>query len=87
MAEPGSGVTIAKWIEAHAQHRPSKPALIFNGISGEKRLTWLELYKNVKRLANVLRNAGITNDMKVAALLPNCVEMVDVVEMFTFSAC
>ena len=77
MAEPGSGVTIAKWIEAHAQHRPNKPALIFNGVSGEKRFTWLEFYKNVNRLANVLRNAGITNDMKVAALLPNCVEMVE----------
>ena len=74
MTEPGSGVTISSWVHAHAQHRPNKVALVFNG---ERRYTWREFSLNVNKLANVLISRGIRQNDKVASILPNSVEMVE----------
>ena len=56
------------------QHRPNKVALVFNG---ERRYTWREFSLNVNKLANVLISRGIRQNDKVASILPNSVEMVE----------
>ena len=58
----------------HALYRPEHLAVVF----GEKRLTCREFNKNINRLANALVDLGITKGDKVATVLPNCLEQLEV---------
>jgi acyl-CoA synthetase (AMP-forming)/AMP-acid ligase II len=58
----------------HARYRPNKLAVIFQ----DKRLTHLEFNKSINRLANALLALGIQKGDKVATVLPNCLEQLEV---------
>jgi len=67
-------LTIQHWLRKHAIHRPQHPAIIFE----DKRLTYLQLYKEVNRLSNSFIAAGIRKGDKVATLLSNSMELWEV---------
>lgn len=58
----------------HARYRPNHPAVVF----GEKRLTYLEFNQEINRLANALLALGVKKGDKVATILPNCLEQLEV---------
>lgn len=58
----------------HARYRPNKLAVVFQ----DKRLTHLEFNKSINRLANALLALGIQKGEKVATVLPNCLEQLEV---------
>jgi long-chain acyl-CoA synthetase len=58
----------------HARYRPNHLAVVF----GDQRLTWLEFNRRINRLSNALLSLGIHKGDKVATLLPNCLELLEV---------
>ena len=58
----------------HARYRPDHLALVFEG----HRPTFEGLNRRVNRLANALLAAGLTKGDKVATVLPNCLEQIEV---------
>ena len=67
-------MNIGSLFSRHAQYRPNHLAIVFK----DQRLTWLELNQNINRLANALLGMGIQKGDKVATLLPNCLELLEV---------
>jgi len=67
-------MNIGRLLSQHAKRRPDKLAFVF----GDQRFTYLEYSQNVNRLANALLDMGIRKGDKVATLLPNCVELLEV---------
>ncbi|MEK9722585.1 MAG: AMP-binding protein, partial [Rhodospirillaceae bacterium] len=60
-------------IPRHARFRPEHTAVVF----GDDRLSYADFNKRVNRLANGLLAAGIGKNDKVATVLPNCLELLD----------
>jgi acyl-CoA synthetase (AMP-forming)/AMP-acid ligase II len=58
----------------HARYRPNHLAVVFE----ETRLTWREFDQRINRLANALLNLGIRKGDKVATILPNSLELLEV---------
>lgn len=58
----------------HAKYAPDRTALIFEG----QRLTFGELQARVMRLAAALVEAGCRKGDRVATVLPNCVELIEI---------
>jgi long-chain acyl-CoA synthetase len=58
----------------HARYRPNHQAVVFE----EHRLTWREFNKRINRLANTLLKRGIKKGDKIATLLPNCLELLEI---------
>lgn len=58
----------------HARYRPDHTAVVF----GETRLTYREFNRRINRLANALRSEGIAKGDKVATVLPNCLELLEI---------
>jgi long-chain acyl-CoA synthetase len=58
----------------HARYRPNHTAVVFE----DKRLTHLELNKEINRLANALQVLGVSKGDKVATILPNCLELLEI---------
>ncbi len=58
----------------HAKYRPNHLAVVFE----DQRLTWLEFNKQINRLANAFTHLGIQKGDKVATILPNCLELLEV---------
>jgi long-chain acyl-CoA synthetase len=58
----------------HARYRPNHLAVVF----GDRRLTWLEFNASINRLSNALLSLGIRKGDKVATILPNCLELLEV---------
>jgi long-chain acyl-CoA synthetase len=58
----------------HARYRPNHLAVVF----GQNRLTHLQLNRSINRLANALSALGINKGDRVATLLPNCLELLEV---------
>jgi acyl-CoA synthetase (AMP-forming)/AMP-acid ligase II len=58
----------------HARYRPDHLAVIFE----DQRLTWLEFNRQINRLANALVDLGIQKGDKVATILPNCLELLEI---------
>jgi long-chain acyl-CoA synthetase len=67
-------MNIGRLLSQHAQRRPDKLAFVF----GDQRFTYLAYNQNVNRLANALLDMGIRKGDKVATLLPNGVELMEV---------
>ena len=67
-------MTISTWLARHARYRPEHVALVF----GEHRLTYRELDRRVNRVANALLGAGLVKGDRVATILPNCLEQIEV---------
>ncbi len=61
-------------LPAHARYRPDQTAVVFQ----EKRLSFLEFNKRVNRCANALQGLGIEKGQKVATILPNCLELLEI---------
>src|ERR1700675_3982691 len=58
----------------HARYRPDHTAIVFK----EHRLSFHEFNRRVNRLANALLDLGISKGDKIATILPNCLELLDV---------
>lgn len=67
-------MNIGSLFSRHARYRPDHLAVVF----GETRLTYLEFNRGINRLANALSALGVTKGDKVATLLPNCLELLEV---------
>ncbi len=67
-------VNISKLISGHAKYRPDHLAIVFQ----DKRLTYNEFNKSVNRLAHAFLKKGIRKGDKVATILPNCLELLEV---------
>lgn len=69
----GHPLNIGMILTRHAQYRPNHTAVVFK----EQRLNYLQLNQEVNRISNALLNVGITKGDKVATLLPNCLELLE----------
>ncbi len=67
-------MNIGLLLPAHARYRPDQIALVFQ----DKRLSFLEFNKRVNRCANVLCGLGINKGHKIATILPNCLELLEI---------
>ena len=67
-------MNIGTLFSRHARYRPNHTALVFE----DKRLTHLQLNKEINRLANALQALGVSKGDKVATILPNCLELLEV---------
>ena len=67
-------LTINNLIQHHARYRSSNTAIVF----GENRLTYGQFYERVNRLGQALLDIGLQKGDKVATLLPNCLEVLDI---------
>ena len=67
-------MNIGTLLPRHARYRPDHPAVVFEG----QALTYRALEARVNRLANALLRAGLGKGDKLATVLPNCVEMLDI---------
>jgi len=67
-------MNIGSLLSRHARYRPEHTAVVFSG----RRLTHLQFNREINRLANALLALGVNKGDKVAALLPNCLELLEV---------
>ena len=67
-------MNIGSLFSRHARYRPDHLAVVFE----DQRLTWLEFNKQINRLANALVDLGIQKGDKVATILPNCLELLEI---------
>ncbi len=67
-------MNIGSLFARHARYRPHHPAVVF----GDERVTYLEFNKGINRLANALSALGVNKGDKIATLLPNCLELLEV---------
>ena len=58
----------------HARYRPNHLAVVFR----DQRLTYREFNRRVNCIANALLEAGMRKGEKVATILPNCLELLEV---------
>lgn len=58
----------------HARYRPLSPAVVF----GEQRLNYRAFNSGINRLANVMLALGVSKGDKIATLLPNCLEQLEI---------
>lgn len=70
----GQGMNIGAIFSRHAVYRPNHPAVVFK----ENRLTYNEFNQRINQLANGFLNLGIKKGDKVATLLPNCMELLEI---------
>ena len=61
-------------IEHHARFRPDHLAVVFE----QERLTWRAFHARVARVANVLRALGVQPRDKVATVMTNCRELLEI---------
>ncbi len=64
---------IGDMLTSNARRMPHAEALIF----GERRLTWADLNRRANRIANALRALGVGSGDRVAYMLQNSIEQVD----------
>jgi acyl-CoA synthetase (AMP-forming)/AMP-acid ligase II/pimeloyl-ACP methyl ester carboxylesterase len=67
-------VPINALLARHARYRPNHPAVVF----GEHRLTFKEFNARVNKLANALIDLGLTKGDKIATVLDNSLEVLEV---------
>jgi acyl-CoA synthetase (AMP-forming)/AMP-acid ligase II len=66
-------INIGMLLTRNALCRPDHIGIVFE----EKRLTFREFNQNVNRIANALRGLGIDKGDKIAIVLPNCLELLE----------
>lgn len=67
-------MNIGSLLGRHARYRPHHTAVI----CGEQRLSFAAYNRRVNRLANALLASGVGRGDKIATILPNCLELLDV---------
>jgi acyl-CoA synthetase (AMP-forming)/AMP-acid ligase II len=65
---------IGTLLTRHARYRPSHVAVVY----GDRRLTFREFNQRVNRLAHALTALGLKKGDKLAVILPNCLELLDI---------
>lgn len=58
----------------HARYRPDHPAVVFD----DQRLTFAQFNRRVNRVANALLDLGLRKGDKLATILPNCLEILEI---------
>ncbi|MGY5874923.1 MAG: AMP-binding protein [Candidatus Thorarchaeota archaeon] len=66
-------INIGMMLTRNAQCRPDHIGIVFE----DRRLTFHEFNMNVNRIANALRGLGIGKGDKIAIVLPNCLELLE----------
>ena len=66
-------MTLDTLLSRHARYRPQHTAIVFEG----ERITFAELDRRVNRVANALLGLGVAKGDKVATVLENCVEVIE----------
>jgi long-chain acyl-CoA synthetase len=66
---------LASLVARHARYRPDHLAVVF----GDERLTWRDFAARVARVANMLESLGVGPGDKVATVLGNCREALELV--------
>ena len=66
-------MNLSNIIPRHARYRSDHLGVVYEG----HRLSWHEFNRRVNRIANALLGMGIKKGDKVATLLPNCLEILD----------
>ena len=67
-------MNIGTILTRHARYRPDHPAIVFE----DHRLSYREFNRRVNRRANTLLEMGIAKSDKVATILPNCLELLEI---------
>jgi long-chain acyl-CoA synthetase len=67
-------VNIGSLFKRHATYRPNHLAVVFE----DQRLTWRQFNSSINRTANAFSRMGIKKGDKVATILPNCLELLEV---------
>jgi acyl-CoA synthetase (AMP-forming)/AMP-acid ligase II len=67
-------ISLATLLDQHAQYRPDHLAVIFE----DQRLTYRQFNARVNKLANALLGRGIRKGDKIATILNNCLELLDI---------
>ena len=67
-------MNIGSLFERHAKYRPDHTAVVVK----DRRLTHAEFNRNINRLAHALLGLGLQKGDKVATVLPNCLELLEV---------
>lgn len=67
-------MNIGSLLPRHARYRPDHTAIVF----GPKRLNFREFNQRVNRLANAFLDLGVGKGDKIATMLPNCLELLEV---------
>ena len=67
-------MNIGSLLTRQARYRPEKLALVFE----KNRLTYREYNQNINRVANAMLDMGIKKGDKIATLLPNCMELLEI---------
>ncbi len=67
-------MNLASLFARHAQYRPDSLAVVFE----DQRLTYREFNGQINRTAHVMHQFGIKKGDKVATVLPNCLELLEV---------
>jgi len=65
---------LANLISHHARFRPDRLAVVFEA----ERLTWRQFHARVARVANTLRELGVGPGDKVATVMTNCRELLEI---------
>jgi fatty-acyl-CoA synthase len=66
-------MNIAWWVQRWSDLHPNKPAIIFE----DEKITYLELHRRANRTASWLQSVGIEKGDRVAVLLNNCPEILE----------
>ena len=66
-------INIGMLLTRNVQSRPEHLGIVFE----DERLTFREFNQNVDRIANALRGLGIGKGEKIAIVLPNCLELLE----------
>jgi long-chain acyl-CoA synthetase len=67
-------MNLASLFARHARYRPDCLAVVFEN----QRLTYSEFNRQINRAANAMRALGIEKGDKVATVLPNCLELLEI---------
>jgi long-chain acyl-CoA synthetase len=67
-------MNIGSLLPRHARYRPDHTAIVFK----DNRLTFRQFNQRVNRLANALLGLGLSKGDKIATILPNCLELLEV---------
>jgi len=67
-------MNIGSLLPRHARYRPDHLAIVFN----HHRLTFKEFNGRVNRFANAMLNLGVAKGDKIATILPNCLELLEI---------
>ncbi len=67
-------MNIGSLLTRHARYRPDHLAVVV----GDHRLNWRAFNRRVNQVANVLSEMGLRKGEKIAMILPNCLELLEV---------